>query len=454
MITSLEVDSKKDKMFSNKDLWVLFIPLIIEQGLEYVAGLADSIMVASVVEYAVSGVSLIDFLMAFLISIFVSFTTGGGIITAQYLGRKDTNNANKTVRQFVKFTFYFSIIITVLMYFSKTFLLRTIFGSITPDVEEAANIYFLVVVSSIPFLALYNSGATVFRTMNNSKLPMKIMLYMNILNIVGNFVLVLIFKMGVIGVAIPTLVSRVGAALIMLFFSYNPELELSIYGVVKEKFDFTILKRVLNVGLPFGFENGMFYFGRILVLSVVSLFGTAAIAANAVSGTLALIQCLPGISIILGLSVIISKCVGENDYEQAKYYKKKVEFIIRISFFVSSLIVLGAMPLLMNIYNLSKEATNYVWIILIVHMCFLIIMWPSAYMLPVVFRSAGDAKFPMYVSVISMILFRIVFAYVFAIYFNMGMLGTWAAMFLDWIIKGIVFEVRYLRNKWMNFKAI
>lgn len=450
----METILEKKRFFSNHDLFALFLPLTIEQGLEYTVGMAASMMVAQVGEAAVSGVSLVDFVMALIISIFAALATGGSVIAGQYLGRKEGDNAKKAANQLVKAALILSVIITALLYLCKPLILHNLFGSITEEVEQAANQYFMIVAISVPFLALYNAGAAIFRTIGNAKLPMKIMLIMNTLNVAGNALLVAVFHMGVLGVAIPTLVSRLGAALIILFMAHKKEIELRITNFITERFDYVMLKRILNIGAPFGFENGMFYLGRLVVLSIVSLFGTASIAANSVSGTIVMFEVLPGMAMNLGLSVIISRCVGAGDYEQAKYYKKKVRCIMHISFIISSVIVLAFMPMILRVYHLSAEANTMTWTIVIAHAVMMILIWPSGYMLPIVFRGAGDAKFPMIVSIVSMILCRIALSYVFALGFHMGMLGTWAAMFVDWIVKAIIYEWHYKKNKWTRFQAI
>jgi len=450
----MEQTAIKKKFFSNHDLFSLFLPLIIEQGLEYTVGMAASMMVAQVGESAVSGVSLVDFVMALIISIFAALATGGSVIAGQYLGRKDKANATKAANQLVKGALLLSIIITVLLYLFKPLILNNLFGAISPEVADAANHYFTIVAISVPFLALYNSGAAIFRTMGNAKLPMQIMLVMNVLNVVGNALLVKGFHMGVDGVAIPTLISRMGAAILVLFFAHRKNCELRLTNFIAEKTDLAMVKRILNIGAPFGFENGMFYLGRLVVLSVVSLFGTASIAANSVAGTIVMFEALPGMAMNLGLSVIISRCIGAGDLEQAKYYKRKVRIIIHIGFVISSTIVLLLMPAIMNIYNLSAEATALTWKIVIVHAILMTLIWPSGYMLPIVFRCAGDARFPMAVSILSMIFCRIVLSYVFAIGLNMGMFGTWLAMFVDWIVKSVIYEWHYKSDKWTLFDAI
>ena len=406
----------KEKLYSNKNLLYLFIPLVIEQGLEYLVGFADSLMVAKVGEAAVSGVSLVDFVMALLISIFTALATGGGAITGQYLGSKKDNEANQSALQMMKVTFYLSIVITLIIFVFKNSILHLLFGSISSDVYHHAMTYLNVVVLSIPFLAIYNGGAAIFRTMNNSKLPMQIMLVMNIVNVIGNALCVFILKMGVEGIAIPTLVSRVGAALLILYFSKKTTIHLS--QLMNIKINRNMIEKILNIGIPFGIENSMFYLGRLIVLSIVSLFGTASIAANSVGGTLVMFQVLPGTAINLGLTSIISRCIGANDYDQAKYYTKKINRWMHISFIISTVIILLLMPLIMSFYNLSSRATSYVWQIIILHGIMMTLIWPYGYMLPVIFRSSGDAKFPMIVSIISMVICRILFSYILAVIFN------------------------------------
>ncbi|WP_303188773.1 MATE family efflux transporter [Fusobacterium ulcerans] len=440
-------------IFSNKDLFKLFFPLIIEQFLEFLVGLADSIMIAHVSESAVSGVALVDFIMQFLISLFAALATGGTVIAGQYLGKKQEKEAIETSNQLIWFIGILSFAIMASIYILKSVILHGLFGKISQEVYENANIYFLIVTASIPFLALYNSGAAVFRTMKNSKLPMQIMLVMNLLNIAGNAIFVYGMKLGTIGVAIPTLISRIGAAVGVLSFLVNKKYPLALKKTLNYKLDKKIIKQILRIGIPYGLENGMFYFGRLIILSLISTFGTAAIAANSVGGTIATFEALPGMAIGFGMTVVISRCAGVKDYDQARYYTKKILKIIYISFLMVSIVVLILLPAILNIYGLSEEATKGAYQIVWAH-AFGLIIWPLAYTLPVTFRASGDARFPMIVSMPSMILCRILLAFIFGIYFNMGILGTWAAMFVDWIIKAIIFTWRYLSEKWTKFHAV
>ena len=280
------------------------------------------------------------------------------------------------------------------------------------------------------------------------------MFIMNLLNIFGNAIFIYGFKFGVSGVAIPTLVSRIGAALIIIVMALNKNNTVYLERTLKYRLDKDMLKRILNIGIPYGLENGMFYFGRIIVLSLVAMFGTVAIAANSVATNIVVFQVLPGMSMGIGLTVVISRCVGANDYKQARYYAKKIIAIIYIGQIISSIIVLGLLPLALKIYSLSAETTDLIYKLSWMHAIAMIIVWPLGYSLPVVLRASGDAKFPMIVSSLSMILCRIVLAYILGLHFNMGVIGAWLAMFVDWVAKGIIFVCRYLSGKWTNFKSI
>ena len=277
---------EKKRFFTDRDLFKLFLPIVIEQFLEYLVGLADSLMVASVGETAVAGVSLVDFIMALLISLFAALSTGGAVVAGQYLGRSQPLVARNTAKQLVWVAAFSSVAIMLLIYLVKPLILERVFGQLSPEVYAYADRYLMITALSIPFLALYNAGAAIFRTMGNARLPMLIMLAMNMAHAAGNAVLVYGFHFGVEGVAIPTLIARVAAALIILRLTLNKKQLLYLDQIWQPQLNKKLIWQILGIGLPYGLENGLFYLGRIVVLSLVSMFGTAAIAANAVGGTL------------------------------------------------------------------------------------------------------------------------------------------------------------------------
>lgn len=437
-------------LFSNRELANLIGPLVIEQLLAVFVGMADSIMVANVGEAAVSGVSLVDNIMILIINIFAALATGGAVVAGQYIGRKDEKSACKAATQLVWFVSLSAVAIMILVYFGKDIILNQVFGHITAEVKGHADIYLLIVTASIPFIALYNGGAAIFRAMGNSQVSMRVSLLMNAINVTGNAILVFGLRIGTAGVAIPTLISRMVAAIVITVLLCNQTRILHIERTLKIRFDGRMIRKILAIGVPNGLENSMFQLGKILVLSLVSTFGTYAIAANAVSNAIALFQILPGMAISLAITTVISQCVGANDYEQVHYYLKKLLAIIYVAMVGTVALIFLALPLILKAYNLSDQTAAAATNIIHFHGISAMIIWPLSFALPAAYRAAGDAKACMYTSIVSMWIFRIGFSYLVGKYMGLGVFGVWVAMVIDWVVRATCFIIRYFNGKWKH----
>ena len=453
MFKNEKVDTS-NYFFSNRALLALFLPLLVEQFLEFVVGFADSLMVASLGEAAISGVSLVDFLMQLIILGFSALGTGGAVIAGQYLGNKDLDKACDASNQLVWFNGLLSIVLMVIIFFLKSFIISILFGTISDDVWFNSDVYLTYVVFSIPFIALYNAGAAIFRVTGNARLPMKIMVICDIINIIGNAFCIFVLHTGVEGVAIPTVISRAIAAIVILILIVNEKYTLHIKKTLKHTFDLAMIKRLLNVALPYGVENGLFQLGRLLVLSIVATFGTVAIASNSIGLTVSIFSVLPGFAINLGMTAVIARCVGAKDFEQAKYYNKKCLLIVFVSHIIINAVIIGLLPFILSIYNVSPQTADLAREMVIWHSLFSIIIWPIAFTLPSTFRGAGDAKVPMVISLLVMFTCRIGLSYVLGVWFNMGVIGTWFAMFIDWYVRAGFYLVRYFKGNWMKYRAI
>ena len=407
-------------------------------------------MVANVGEAAVSGVSLVDNIMILIINIFAALATGGAVVAGQYIGRKDEKSACKAATQLVWFVSLSAVAIMILVYFGKDIILNQVFGHITAEVKGHADIYLLIVTASIPFIALYNGGAAIFRAMGNSQVSMRVSLLMNAINVTGNAILVFGLRIGTAGVAIPTLISRMVAAIVITVLLCNQTRILHIERTLKIRFDGKMIRKILAIGVPNGLENSMFQLGKILVLSLVSTFGTYAIAANAVSNAIALFQILPGMAISLAITTVISQCVGANDYEQVHYYLKKLLAIIYVAMVGTVALIFLALPLILKAYNLSDQTAAAATNIIHFHGISAMIIWPLSFALPAAYRAAGDAKACMYTSIVSMWIFRIGFSYLVGKYMGLGVFGVWIAMVIDWVVRAICFIIRYFNGKWKH----
>ncbi|MBP3509569.1 MATE family efflux transporter [Oscillibacter sp.] len=433
--------------FTKEDLRRLIVPLVIEQLLAITVGLFDSVMVSQVGEAAISAVSLVDTVNVLLVNAFAALATGGAVIAGQYLGRREPQKAGHSGQQLLLFMGEASLLIMVLFYLGKGFVLGVVFGQVEPDVAAYANTYYIIVESSIPFLALYSAGAALFRVMGNSKISMWVSLLMNLVNVIGNAVLIFGFHMGVEGVAIPTLVSRLVAAVAMIVLLKRPGLPLRI-----EKFSFRhdryVVKHILRFGVPNGMESSMFQLGKILLLSTVSVLGTASVAANAISNTVCTFQCVPGNALGLAMVTVVSRCVGAGNYEKARYYAKRLLKSTYFYMWGTIALVLALLPLIMRLYNVSDQAAEYARQIIWMHGIVGCVLWPASFTLPQALRAAGDTRFTMVVSTVSMWTLRVGLGVLLGRYWGFGVLGIWMAMFADWTLRVAFFLPRFHGHKW------
>ncbi|MGM9974203.1 MAG: MATE family efflux transporter, partial [Clostridiaceae bacterium] len=297
-----------------------------------------------------------------------------------------------------------------------------------------------------------NGGAAIFRAMSNSKITMYTSIVMNLVNVAGNALLIYGFKMGVAGAAIPTLLSRIIGAVIIIYLLRRQSLPVHLRKGITLSMDFHLIKKILFIGIPSGLENSMFQLGKILVLSLVASFGTASIAANAVSGTMGSYQILPGAAIGLALVTVVSRAVGAGDYKQVRYYTKKLMMIAYGAMFIVNILFILALPIIVKIYNLSDVTAELTKDILIYSSICSAVIWPMAFTLPNVLRAASDVRYSMVVSIVSMWTFRIGLSYVLGKYMDMGVFGVWVAMTVDWVFRSIFFIMRYKSNKWQNIR--
>lgn len=443
-----------NRIFSKKNVVHLIIPLIIEQLLAVAVGMADTIMVASVGESAVSGVSLVDAIIILLINVFAALATGGAVVAGQYIGQNREDKATESGEQLIVFVTMISMVIMAIMYVGRNFILNVVFGAIDPDVAAYANTYMLIVFASIPFIAIYNSGASLFRAMGNSKVTMKTSLIMNAINVIGNAILIYGFRIGVAGVAIPTLVSRIVAALMIIALLRDENLIIHIRRKFKYKYNGSMIRNILRIGIPNGIENSMFQLGKIMLLSVISSFGTISIAANAVANTVTAFQMLPSAAIGLALVTIVSQCVGAQDYEQVRYYTRQLLKYAYIAVIITNTVIILALPMILRIYKLSPETAKMASNVIIFYGINVCTVWPLSFTLPNTLRAANDVRYTMIVSVASMWITRVSFGIFLAKYLNMGMYGVWIAMICDWYIRSIFFVYRYRKDRWITLKTL
>lgn len=443
------MENTQQRLFSNKMLIRLLIPLVIEQGLSILVGMCDGVMVSSAGEAAISGVSLVDMINAVILTLFSSLATGGAVITSQLLGARKQKEAKYSAGQLVMLSAVLGLVFMGLCLVFARQLMRLFFGSIDADVMEAGLVYLRITALSFPFIALYNAGAAIFRSIGNSKVSMKVSLLMNLINVTGNAILVLGLKMGVMGVAIPTLVSRAVAAVVILVLAARPAMELRVELRNVFHFQPQMLRRIMRIAIPSACENCLFQLGRVVVVSMIALFGTAQTSANAVAGTLDSVSCICGMAAGMAMVTVVGRCVGAGDMVQAEYYTKKLLRWTYISMGICNGLILLFCRNLIGLYSsLTPETVKLTYTLVMMHCGVGIFLWPLSFTLPNALRAASDVKYTMRVGVASMILVRIALSWVLCVHFQWGAVGVWTAMILDWVVRISFFVPRALSGKW------
>lgn len=441
-------------MFSNQDLKNMIVPLFFEQLLVMLVGIMDTFIVSYVGEAAVSGVSLVNSFNTIFIYLFTALASGGAVVISQYIGNKDQKNSVRSSSQLLMFSTMFSIVLTCIVLVLHKSILSALFGRVDTDVMNACITYIVLSALSYPFIAIYNAGASLFRSMGKTKTTMYVSLASNVINVIGNCIGVFVLHAGVAGVAIPSLIARAFSAVVITNLCFKNDQ--TTYYTTKDIFTFDedILKRVLSIAVPNGVENGIFQFVKVALSSVVALFGTYQIAANGVAQSIWSLAALVGATLGPVYITVIGQCMGNGDKEQAKYYFKKLNKLAIVLSITWNAIVLALTPLLMHFYQLSSETVQLIFYLVVIHNVFNAIVYPISGPLSNGLRAAGDVKFTMIVSIASTLLGRFVFSIIFAIYLNMGVIGIAFAMCLDWTIRAIIFYCRYRSLKWLEFKVI
>lgn len=441
--------------WNNRKLFSLLWPLIVEQILIVTVGIIDMVMVSSVGEHAVSGISLVDTINFLFITAFNALATGGSVVASQYIGRNDGKNACCSARQLVYISVIISLFLMVFIMGTCRPMLSLVYGNIAGDVMQASQTYFLITALSYPFLALYTSASALFRSQGNSKITMRISILVNIINVALNALFIYVFKWGVAGAALATLVCRlVGAVISILLLRQDWAYAVNLKGIMKIKLEGTMIKRILNIGIPSGLEASMFQIGKILVTRIFTVFGTAAIAANAVTSVINSLAFMPGSGYGMGLLIVAGQCIGAGDYIGVKRYTKKIMILAYLTYFFINLNILIFMHPIINIFNLSAEAHSLCVTFLRIHLVTSTLFWCPSFVLPNALKAAGDARYVMLVAAGTMWLVRVCSAFLFAFPLGIGPAGVSLAMGADFLFRGFFFTKRWLGGRWKEKKVI
>ncbi len=441
-------------LFPRKALWTLLIPLIIEQMLNSMMGMVDTLMVSRVGQEAISAVSLVDSINNLVLQVFAAMAAGAAIICSQYLGKRDEKGCNEAARQIVlTVTVISSIIMLIGVGFRKP-LLQLIFGSVEEAVMDNAQVYFLITALSYPFIALFQAGAAFYRACGNSKFTMKTALIANVANIIGNTLFIFVFQMGAAGAAVSTLVSRIICAVVVFYALRKPGYAIQLRNYFSIRPDFKLIVKILAIGVPSGIENGMFQFGKLAIQSTVSSLGTAAIAAQAMTIIFENVNGMAAVGIGIGLMTVVGQAISAGRKEEAKYYIVKLSMYAEVAMIISCLLVYVAARPITILAGMTDESAALCMQMILAITIVKPILWVPSFTPPNGLRAAGDVKFSMITATLTMWLCRVALSIFLMRVVKTGPIGVWFGMFADWGVRGVIFTIRFVRGKWLRFKVV
>lgn len=441
-------------LFPRRALWMLLIPLIIEQMLNSLMGMVDTLMVSRVGAEAISAVSLVDSINNLVLQVFAAMAAGAAIICSQYLGRKDEKGCNDAAKQIVLTVVVISSVIMIIGVGFRKPLLHLIFGSVEEAVMTNAQIYFLITALSYPFIALFQVGAAFYRACGNSKFTMKTALIANVANIVGNTLFIFVLQMGAAGAAISTLISRALCAFVVFYALRKPGYAIQLKNYFSIRPDLNLIVKILAIGVPSGIENGMFQFGKLAIQSTVSSLGTAAIAAQAMTIIFENVNGMAAVGIGIGLMTVVGQSIGAGRQEEAKYYIVKLAGYAEVAMIISCILVYIAARPVTVLAGMSEESTALCMQMILAITIVKPLLWVPSFTPPNGLRAAGDVRFSMITATLTMWLCRVALSIFLMRVVKTGPIGVWYGMFADWGVRGVIFTIRFVRGKWLRFKVI
>ena len=441
-------------LFPRRALWMLLIPLIIEQMLNSLMGMVDTLMVSRVGAEAISAVSLVDSINNLVLQVFAAMAAGAAIICSQYLGRKDEKGCNDAAKQIVLTVVVISSVIMIIGVGFRKPLLHLILGSVEEAVMTNAQIYFLITALSYPFIALFQAGAAFYRACGNSKFTMKTALIANVANIVGNTLFIFVLQMGAAGAAVSTLISRALCAFVVFYALRKPGYAIQLKNYFSIRPDLNLIVKILAIGVPSGIENGMFQFGKLAIQSTVSSLGTAAIAAQAMTIIFENVNGMAAVGIGIGLMTVVGQSIGAGRQEEAKYYIVKLAGYAEVAMIISCILVYIAARPVTVLAGMSEESTALCMQMILAITIVKPLLWVPSFTPPNGLRAAGDVRFSMITATLTMWLCRVALSIFLMRVVKTGPIGVWYGMFADWGVRGVIFTIRFVRGKWLRFKVI
>ena len=444
---------KPETRKENREIFHLFWPVLVENALAVSIGMVSAMMVSGVGDFAVSGVSLVDTFNFVIISAFQAIAVGATVIVAQKIGAKKTEDAGETAYQSIVFCVLLATILGAAVMLGNRPILEFLYGAAAENVLDAGATYFWFSGISYPFLGLFAACSGVMRAGGNTRTPMVASVIANIVNISLAFILIQL-GYGVLGVSVAMLVARIMSGIFSLFMLRKGTRGMVLPGG-RPRLTTNILNPVLRVGIPSGIDSMFFTGARVIMTVFMSGMGTSAIHAHAIGNSISGFIFLPGNAFAVVSVTLIGQAFGAGLYRKIRKLMNKMIIFSSLSLAAMVILLFSILDPLISLYSPSIETAATVRRLILIFGTMAPFLWSFSFCIPAMLRACGDAKATMYISVCSLLALRVFGSWFFGIYLDMGVLGVWMGMFVDWVGRGISFSIRAFSNAWCkNLKPV
>ncbi|AZS18141.1 MATE family efflux transporter [Paenibacillus lutimineralis] len=437
-----------------KQIIAIIIPILVDQAFIILMSLLNTAMISSSGVAAVSAVSMVDSLNIFLINVFVAVATGGTVIVAQYKGRGDNEMVSKSAAQAISAVAIISVFISAFVVIFHVPTINLLFGRADADVLQSAKIYLIGSCISYPFIAIFQAVNGALRGVAETKACLGLSLIMNITFLVLNVLFITVLDMGVMGLIISMLTARILGMVTSLIYllKYNQTLRFRIQNALR--LNWSILKKIMIIGVPFAAEQMFFNGGKLLTQTFIVQLGTLAITVNAISGSISLLFQIGANALSIAVVTVVGQCIGRRNIADARKYVKSFLGLSNVFFIIGDIILLPLFPLIVKLFSPPAEIIPTIFQLTVLIAVAQPLFWSFSFITPSALRAAGDSNFTSISSLLSMWLLRVILGYLLGITLGFGIMGVWIAMVTEWVVRGSMFMWRFKGEKWYSRKLI
>ncbi|GFR39469.1 MATE family multidrug exporter [Insulibacter thermoxylanivorax] len=440
--------------FDYKQIIAIIMPILADQAFIILMSMFNTAMISSSGVAAVSAVSMVDSLNIFIVNVFIAVATGGTVIVAQYKGSGNDKMISRAASQALSLVTIVSLLMCVLVIVFHNPTLHLLFGRAEAVVLDNARIYLIGSGITYPLFAVYSAITGVLRGIAETRVCLFLSVIMNFAYFILNLLFIVGLDMGIVGMVISLFLARVIGMLTSLIYllRYCQKIKVRLRDAFD--LDFQVIKKIMYIGVPFAAEQLFFNGGKLLTQTYIVQFGTLAITANAIGGSLSSLSQIGGSALSIALVTVVGQCMGRGDVPDARRYVRSFLWMSALVYIFALVVILPLFPYIISLFSPPGEIVPVIYELTVLVLLAQPVFWTFSFMLPSALRAAGDSRFTSITAMLTMWLIRVILGYVVGVTFGFGLMGVWTAMVIEWGVRGLIFYLRFRGDKWYRHKLV